>query len=129
MPTITRLKDIKKPKRVPYKQYSLTKYYNSSVWRSMSLEHRIEYPLDELELLEEHTVAAKEVHHIVPFSSGSNDREMWYLLTNTDNLISLSRHTHELVHHHIDQLTTKQQQYLAAKRQKVNEQLLIDLYT
>ena len=127
MATITRLRDIRKPKTYnPLNR--LIKYYNSSIWKNLSYNHRIEQPLDELLLLEDIISPTEDVHHIVPFSSGINELEKWWLLQCPDNIISVSKKTHVNIHYHQERLTDKQRCHLKAKANEIKNMMMLELY-
>lgn len=98
MPTITRLKDIKKKKKKEYNCNDFSKYYLSKGWQTLRNSYIRKFPLCEECLLNNIIKPAEHVHHIIPFSQGRTDEERWKLLLDEDNLMSLCVHHHTLKH-------------------------------
>lgn len=95
MPTIIRLKDIKK--KEPKENIS-QKYYNNKGWRILRNSYIRKHPLCEMCLAEGKTVPAEHVHHKVPFLTGISEGDRLRLLLDQDNLMSLCIYHHNLIH-------------------------------
>lgn len=104
MPTIIRLRDLKK-KKEPNKNRS-AKYYNSKSWQTIRNRYIRDYPLCERCLANGKTVPAEHIHHLVPFLTGITEEERWKLLTDVDNLQALCakchKEIHNMMHEHYD---------------------------
>jgi 5-methylcytosine-specific restriction protein A len=93
MPTITRLRDLKKEA----KPNPSMKYYNNKGWRILRNSYIRNHPLCEMCLKEGKTTPAEHVHHKINFMSGNTEGERLHLLLSQDNLQSLcSLHHHQL---------------------------------
>jgi 5-methylcytosine-specific restriction protein A len=102
MPTITRLKDLKK--HTPHNRKQSYKYYSSKQWRMLRDAYIRQNPLCEVCLKDNIITAAEHVHHIQPFLNGLTDEQRWSLLLDKDNLMSVCRKCHSEIHKqlHID---------------------------
>lgn len=96
MPTIIRLRDLKK-KKEPNKNRS-AKYYNSKSWQTIRNRYIRDYPLCEICLSKGITKAAEEVHHKKFILSGTTEAERFDLLTDKSNLISVCKECHSKLH-------------------------------
>lgn len=84
-------------------------YYTTYAWQSTRQRHLQAHPLDEY--LGE---TATEVHHLVPFSDpGVPDHLRTTLLTDPDNLLSVTPETHKRIHRRRTLLTDAYRTYLA----------------
>lgn len=97
MPTIIRLKDIKKDKEQKNVNRS-AKYYNSKAWRTIRNSYIRNHPLCEICLSKGIVKPAEQVHHKIEFLSGITEDERWKLLTDTTNLLSLCIKCHKEIH-------------------------------
>ena len=95
MPTILRLKDLKKNKP---RQNRSAKYYNNKGWRILRNPYIRSHPLCEMCLKEGKVTPAEHVHHIRNFLSGTTEGERLHLLLDQDNLQALCRKHHLEVH-------------------------------
>lgn len=78
------------------------------------------HPLDELSLLVDEVESAEDVHHLVsPFQTGKNLQEILTLLLDPDNLISLSKKHHGIIHGHPEELTEIEKEYLRKRTEEV----------
>jgi len=98
MPTINR-----KPishKEVPYKHYNNTSgtYYNTKQWKNLRNYYIRRHPLCEVCLEHDIITPANEVHHKVPFMSGTTDEDKYSLLVDEDNLLSVCYSCHDKIH-------------------------------
>lgn len=109
MPTIN------KPRRKNTEKHGkakeIWKLYNTSRWRKLRDAKLMENPLCEM-CLDENIInedgikesrisEAKEVHHIKPISTGSNELEMMDLAYNYNNLMSVCEFHHHQLHNMI----------------------------
>lgn len=94
MPTI-RPKDYKKKTR---KENISQKYYNKTAWKVLRNSFIHDHPLCQLCLQEGKVTPAEHVHHKVPFLTGTTEGDRLKLLLDQDNLMSLCRKCHILVH-------------------------------
>lgn len=97
MPTIN------KPKKKQQKnnnQYDADrrKIYNSERWRRLRAWKFACDPLCELCLKDGKTVPAEDIHHIVSFMSTDNPVQRSYLAYDYENLMSLCKQCHQLIH-------------------------------
>lgn len=97
MPTITRLKDLKK-ERTSRNEKQSYKYYSSKQWRMLRDSYIRQNPLCEVCLNNDRITAAEHVHHIQPFLRGLTDEQRWSLLLDKDNLMSVCRKCHNEIH-------------------------------
>lgn len=102
MPTITRLKDIKKSKS---NEGQSTKYYSSKQWRLLRNSYIRQHPLCEICLKNNKVTPAEHVHHIQPFLRGITDTQRWNLLLDRDNLMSVCRDCHNELHKQLTSVT------------------------
>ena len=96
MPTIIRLRDIKKEKDSNTNRSA--KYYNSKGWRILRNSYIRSHPLCERCLSKDIVTPAEHVHHIVPFLSGNGESNIWKLLLDEGNLMSLCAKCHKEIH-------------------------------
>ena len=97
MPTINR----KRKKRVYYNTESKKEaqsIYNTTLWRNIREQKLKQNPLCEQCESTGKTVAATEVHHIVPFSTAKNDFERHDLAYSIENLQAICRECHNKAH-------------------------------
>lgn len=124
MPTIKLLKDKAKhnttySKDVKRHNKLYGKYY--AAYREIRNAYIMDNPLDELELVEGRLVIAEHVHHLNPISLGIDDRDKMRLAVDYNNLIAVSRLTHNKIHNHPNELTDKQLEYLKERKKKIFE--------
>lgn len=103
MPTILRLKDIKKEEKQRNINQS-AKYYNSRTWKYLRNAYIKQHPLCEMCLQNGIVTPAEHVHHKNEFMRGNTDRERWTLFTDETNLQALCKNCHIEIH---KQLKTK----------------------
>jgi 5-methylcytosine-specific restriction protein A len=96
MPTITKLKDIKRKTNNNIIQSA--KYYNSKSWYVLRNSYIHYHPLCELCLKDNKVTAAEEIHHIKPFMTGVTEEQRWSLLLDKNNLMSLCKECHINIH-------------------------------
>lgn len=77
------------------------KIYQSERWRRLRAWKVVNDPLCELCLKEGRTVLAEDVHHIVSFMSTDDETQRNYLAYDYDNLMSLCKQCHQLIHNKI----------------------------
>lgn len=75
--------------------------YNSIHWQKLRNMYIHEHPLCERCLANGRSVAAEEVHHKKPFSTGATIDERWSLLLDVNNLMSLCKDCHHAIHNDI----------------------------
>ena len=97
----------------------LAKMYNSVAWKYARLAKLHSNPVDELSLLEHHVEDAQDVHHILKFQDQTDEVTRWQLLTDPDNLISLSSHTHQMLHRYPSSLTQAQHDELERRKERI----------
>lgn len=95
MPTILRLKDIKK--KEPKENIS-QKYYNNKGWRILRNSYIRKHPLCEICLSKGIVKPAEEVHHKQFILSGCSEAERIQLLTSEQNLLSVCKECHNKLH-------------------------------
>lgn len=74
------------------------KIYNTAKWQKLRNSYLMFHPLCEMCLKDGKTVAAEEIHHIKPISTGKDELEMKDLAYNGNNLIALCKDCHHKVH-------------------------------
>ena len=74
------------------------KVYNSTQWVSLRSYKFAQSPLCEMCLKEGKSVPAEDIHHIRSFMSTDNPTERYYLAYDYDNLMSLCKKCHQLIH-------------------------------
>lgn len=77
------------------------KIYQSERWRKLRAWKIMNNPLCEICLKEEKTVLAEDVHHIVSFMSTDDETQRNHLAYDYDNLMSLCKQCHQLIHNKI----------------------------
>lgn len=97
MPTITRLKDIKK-EHTSHKEGQSQKYYNSLMWKKLRNSYIRKNPLCEVCLSKDIITPAEHIHHRIPFLTGLTEEQRWSLLLDVDNLMSVCRSCHNEIH-------------------------------
>lgn len=97
MPTINKPKkkkntdsDLDKKKR--------SEVYNSAMWRKMRLTKQMQNPLCEVCAMQNKIVLAEDIHHLVSFTK-FNGAERDAIAFDSNNLISLCKQCHNLIHH------------------------------
>ena len=102
MPHIRLLKDAPKSRQHTNRKYISSnkwrKYYGTKVWRDLREQKLQEQPLCEICLRNDKITPATQVHHIVPFGQGEDEQERWELFLNYDNLMSICKHCHAIIH-------------------------------
>ena len=93
---------INKPKKKRIRTYktdiNFAKFYNDIRWKNLRNWYITEHCLCEECLKNNIATPATEVHHIVPWSRGENAYEMYNLLLDPNNLMSLCKHCHKEKH-------------------------------
>lgn len=108
MPTIN------KPKKKKNTDSNLDKkkrmeVYNKALWRKMRLSKQMEKPLCEVCEMQGKTVLAEDTHHLISFSK-YNGAERDAIAFDYNNLISLCKQCHNLIHHgYLKGATTKEE--------------------
>ena len=135
--TIPRLKDINKAQR--NKRHSqrqayymandthsgqVMKFYWSAAWRNTRDAHLRQHPIDELQILSHYVYDATDVHHIIKFADQPTDELKWMLLTDDDNLLSLTAHTHQCVHYNKKELTQEMIDLINRRKQHLLEKYI-----
>lgn len=92
------LKKIVKTKQNSIKREERNEIYYSSRWRKLRLSHLLDHPLCELCQKEGKIVPAIDVHHIISFMSTNDPLKRLFLAYNPDNLMSLCKKCHQLLH-------------------------------
>lgn len=72
--------------------------YNTAKWQKLRNSYLMYNPLCEKCLEKGLTVAAKEIHHVIPISKGKDELEMKELAFNPNNLMSLCEKCHHEIH-------------------------------
>ena len=97
MPTIN-LNKIQE-KQTKYKHNNVSaQYYNTKAWHNLRNYYIKRHPICEECLKHGKVTPAEEVHHIKEFLSGRTDEERYKLLTDEDNLMSVCRRCHKMIH-------------------------------
>ena len=95
MPTINKGKKNQREKTINKQLYQ--KIYQNKRWKKLRSRKFQTDPLCELCLKEGHVKQAQEIHHIIPFMTGSTPEEVEDLAYNYDNLQSLCIYHHKIV--------------------------------
>lgn len=104
MPTITLLKDKKKPskKQRGYhpteRSERATKAYNTTQWRNLRKAYLMEHPLCEVCMERGNVTYSRDVHHIHEISNAENDLEAKDIAFDSDNLMALCMACHSRYH-------------------------------
>lgn len=88
-------------RNIPYKTASreeASKFYGSLAWKRLRESYFSRHPLCMECLNHDRVTPAEDVHHIRPWSSGSDEIEKWALLLDENNLISLCSKCHHGYH-------------------------------
>lgn len=88
----------KKKRHNYYKNANIQKYYNCDRWRKLRISKLMNNPLCEMCLANEVVRQADEVHHIVKYSSGKTEDEKNRLAYDYENLMSLCKECHRMIH-------------------------------
>lgn len=95
-------------------------YYQMQEWKHLRLAYRMQHPLDELSLLSDRVEAAEDVHHVLsPFEYGKTSQQIIILMLDPDNLISVTKQHHGIIHGDIKQLTKVEKDFLKEKKEYV----------
>ena len=95
-------------------------YYQMQEWKRLRLAYRMQHPLDELSLLSDRVEAAEDVHHVLsPFEYGKTSQQIIILLLDPDNLISVTKLHHGIIHADIKQLTQIEKELMRQKKESV----------
>lgn len=83
-----------------YRYYS--SFYNRQEWKDIRKFYQQEHPI--CEICESHgrIVPVEHVHHIIPFTRGSDERQKERLFLNEGNLMSVCKTCHKLLHFNDD---------------------------
>ena len=131
MPNIKRLKDAHREWREQHaEQLQDEKYisenskhkhsfYNNNIWRTERSYHIQHYPVDEVLNISGTVVLAEHCHHLIKFDNQLTDDIKLMLLGDDDNIVSVSTHTHKLIHNMPDMLPVECQKYIRDRRNKV----------
>lgn len=97
MPTLN------KPKKPDQKNLNINKeerrkVYRSTKWKKLRLAHLQQHPLCEICQSRGITKLAVDVHHIISFMSTTDQLKRLELAYNPDNLQSLCKECHQLIH-------------------------------
>lgn len=95
MPTINKVKK----KRVYNKHTNGGKLHAKFATSSLRESYIMEHPLCEMCLEEGKTTPVEEVHHKIPICTGKDELEQLTLAMDYNNLISLCKYHHYLIHH------------------------------
>lgn len=108
MPTLETIKTKYRDNRIKnraernrrYRLFTWEYLYGTKQWRHLSDKYRREHPICELCCKKSPPIirAARDVHHIIPFSTGKTDEEMWNLLLDENNLVALCVDCHAEIH-------------------------------
>lgn len=92
-------------KKEEYTQYRIqkhndywNKYYQDIRWKKLRDYYRLLHPICEVCEKEGIVVPAEHVHHIHPFSKGLTEEAKYNLLLNPDNLCSVCKSCHKIIH-------------------------------
>lgn len=102
MPTIKLLKNTSK-KKFTYNPNSESRkkrqqIYQSKEWKNLRQSHFMNHPLCERCLEHNVTTAGEDVHHLISFTKGTTDDERKALAFNPDNVITVCRYCHLVMH-------------------------------
>ena len=100
------------------------RFYNSPVWKNTRQAYLMGHPIDELQLVEHTVIEGEHVHHLVKWFEQQSDELRWKLLTDPDNLITVTSQTHQWIHYAEENLTDEQKQYLKDRKEAVYEKYL-----
>lgn len=74
------------------------KIYNSERWRRLRAMKFAASPLCEMCEMENKTVPAEDIHHIISFMSTTDPEQRYFLAYNMNNLMSLCKKHHQEIH-------------------------------
>ena len=95
------------------------KFYNNKQWKALRQTYYQNHPLDEVQKICGRIRLAEHVHHLIKFDDQADDRIKMMLLTDPDNLVSVTTYTHTLIHTTPELLHEQQRIFLEEKRQNV----------
>lgn len=97
--------------------------YASSHWQAKRTAKLMDNPIDELLLLDDDMNAqpAQQVHHIVKFFEQPSPSIQFMLMTDDDNLVSLTTETHNNIHYHPEFLSNRQSEWLQQKKKEIQD--------
>lgn len=75
--------------------------YHTPQWTRLRDMYIHEHPLCERCLANGRSIAAEEVHHKKPFSTGATIDERWSLLLDVNNLMALCKDCHHTIHNNM----------------------------
>lgn len=136
MPTLLTLKEAQKEWRAIHKgdlppddanARRRALYYNHPMWKSIRKQHLMKQPLDEVMLACGKVVPAKQCHHVVKWDAQETDERKMMLLTDDDNVVSVSQATHEMIHRAPEKLPREALEFLRAKREQIRHKYY-DMY-
>ena len=105
--------------------FLVSKFYNSKAWKRLRDVLLRRNPIDQLELLERHVESATELHHLIKFADQANEAIAWQLFLDDDNIISVSKTTHNRIHYNSSELTEQQRVKLKEMKEKVVAKYLL----
>lgn len=98
MPTIFKPKKTKKNPDTILNDKQRHEVYNTALWRKMRLAKQMQNPLCEVCEMQGKTVLAEDIHHLISFSKYTG-AERDAIAYDSNNLISLCKQCHNLIHH------------------------------
>lgn len=96
-----------------------SKYYLSHAWQNTRRGYLMQHPICELSIRSQRAFPAETVHHIIKWDSQPTEELKWALLTDIDNLISLTTEKHLNIHYRRSLLTDDEVSYLAERKMKI----------
>lgn len=78
-----------------------SKYYQSGKWKTLRAKKYNDMPICEVCLKEGIVKQADEVHHLVPYGSGTTEQDKWRLLLDYNNLCSCCSRHHDMFHDYL----------------------------
>ena len=138
MPYIKTLRDTTKAHKALYnKQLNIhqiqivnptnekAKAYNSTGWRTLR-ERLIQYkPLCQLCMLSDTVKESEQLHHLIKFDSQPTTDLKLMLLLDEDNIVSLCKKHHTMIHYQTDMLSPEERQWIVKNKDRVY-QLYLD---
>jgi len=73
-------------------------FYQSRYWKDLRSTYMASHPLCENCLKHGLYTSAEELHHAIPFSTGTTEREKWRLLLDPSNVVALCSDCHNKIH-------------------------------
>jgi 5-methylcytosine-specific restriction endonuclease McrA len=80
--------------RICSETFNSATFYNSLAWKRFRNVYASEHPVCEECLRHSHVEPTGDIHHIIPFSTGSNEAEQWKLFLDPKNVMALCEACH-----------------------------------